>query len=248
MPRYGAKTDNDFPEGFVMKVPDRLGWLEQIYAIHDGYASDLSTACAKGCAACCTCNVAVTTMEGLLVYEYLLASGRTDQVQAILRSKPPLRYRPRLSLNQVVTLCASGRQPPEEANDATAGICPLLTDGICSIYPVRPFGCRAMLSTSDCAASGDAQMPPFILSINNVMMQYIEAMDRPGFTGNLLDILEFMAREASRQGYREGKSPDASMGMPANRSFPVLMVPPEHRSDIRPLIQSLGAAAKAFQS
>ena len=237
-----------FQEGFAMKVQDRLGWLEQIYAIHDGYASEVPTACAKGCAACCTCNVAATTVEGLLVYEYLLESGRSDQVQAILRSKPPLRYRPRLSLNQIVALCASGRQPPEEANDPTAGICPLLSDGICSIYPVRPFGCRAMLSASDCTSSGEAQMPPLILSINNVMMQYIEALDRPGLTGNLLDILEFMAQEASRQGYRAGKSPNAAMGMPANRSFPVLMVPPEHRSDIRPLIQSLEAAARDFQS
>ncbi len=236
------------PEGFAMKVQDRLGWLKQIYTIHDGYAADVPTACAKGCAACCTCNVAVTTMEGLLVYEYLLESGRSDEMRAILGSKPPLRYRPRLSLNQVVALCASGRQPPEEANDATAGICPLLADGICSIYPVRPFGCRAMLSSSDCAANGDAEMPPFILSINNVMMQYIEAIDRPGITDNLLDVLGFVAQEGSRQGYREGKSPDAWMGMPANRSFPVLMVPPEHRSAIRPLMQSLDAAAKAFQS
>jgi hypothetical protein len=242
------ETTMVFPEGCTMKIRDRLGSLQQIYAIHDGYAAEVPTACAKGCAACCTCNVAATSMEGLLVYEYLLESGRSDQVQAILRSKPPLRYRPRLSLNQVVALCASGRQPPEEANDASAGICPLLTDGICSIYPVRPFGCRAMLSSSDCAANGDAEMPPFILSINNVMMQYIEAIDRPGFTGNMLDVLEFMAKEPSRQGYRAGKRPDSSMGMPANRSFPVLMVPPEHRSDIRPLIQSLEAAAKAFHS
>jgi hypothetical protein len=242
------ETTMIFPEGSAMKVQDRLGWLKQIYAIHEGYAAEVPTACAKGCAACCTCNVAATSMEGLLVYEYLMASGRSDQLQAILRSKPPSRYRPRLSLNQVVALCASGRQPPEEANDATAGICPLLADGICSIYPVRPFGCRAMLSSSDCAANGNAEMPPFILTINNVMMQYIEALDRPGFTGNLLDIIDFMAQDASRQGYRDGKSPDAPRGMPANRSFPVLMVPPEHRSDIRPLVQSLEAAAKTFQS
>jgi hypothetical protein len=231
-----------------MKVKERLGLLQQIYTIHDGYTSDVHTACAKGCAACCTCNVAATTMEGLLVYDYLMDSGRTDQVQAILKSMPSLRYRPRLSLNQVVALCASGRQPPEEANDPNAGICPLLADGICSIYPVRPFGCRAMLSSSDCATNGEAEMPPVILSVNNVMLQYLEAIDQPGFTGNLLDVLVFMSQDTSRQGYLDGKSPDSSQRMPVNRSFPVLMVPPEHRSTIKPLIQSLNAAVKAFQS
>jgi Fe-S-cluster containining protein len=230
-----------------MKVQDRLSVLKQIYAIHHEYTSEVQTACARGCAACCTCNVTATTMEGLLVYEYLSDSGRSDQVHAILEAMPPSRYRPRLTLNQVVALCASGRQPPEEVNDPAAGICPLLGDGLCSIYPVRPLGCRAMLSSSECAANGAAEMPPFILSVNNVVLQHLEAVDRPGATGNLLDVLAVMAQDAQRLGYREGKGPDASLQMPANRSFPVLMVPPEHRTAIRPLIQSLHSAIKAFQ-
>lgn len=231
-----------------MKVQDRLSLLKQIYAIHDGYTQDVQTACAKGCAACCTCNVTATTMEGLLVYEHLVASGRSGQMRTILGSMPPSRYRPRLTLNQIVMLCATGRQPPDEVNDPAAGICPLLEDGICSIYPVRPFGCRAMLSSSDCAAVGEAEMPPFVLSLNNVILQYLEAVDQPGVTGNLLDVLEIMAQEASRQRYRTGKSVDTLIQMPANRSFPVLMVPPEHRAAIKPLIQSLNAAVQAFQS
>ncbi len=232
-------------EGALMKVQNRLDILKQIYEIHDGYASNVQTACAKGCAACCTCNVAVTTMEGLLVFEYLLAAGGGDRLDQIIGFKPSSRYQPRLTLNQIVALYAEGKQPPEEENDPSAGACPLLEDGICSIYPVRPFGCRAMLSSSDCAVEGEADMPSIILSVNNVMIQYLEAVDRPGWTGNLLDILELLAQDAFRQDYAAEKDPDPSLRLPVNHSFPVLMVPPEHRSAIGPLIQSLNTAVQA---
>ncbi len=228
-----------------MKVRHRLNVLKQFYEIHDGYASEVPTACAKGCAACCTCNVAVTTMEGLLVFEFLLAAGRIDEVEAIIGSMPPLRYQPRLTLNQIVGMYASGHEPPEEENDPAAGICPLLQNGICSIYPVRPFGCRAMLSSSDCTAVGEAEMPDIMLSINNVMQQFIEAVDQPGWTGNLLDILGSMAQEGFREDYMAGNGPDLSVPFPLNHPYPALMVPPEHRRTIAPLIQSLKIALQA---
>ena len=230
-----------------MKVQDRLSLLKKIYEIHDEYTSKVQTACAKGCAACCTCNVTVVTMEGLWIYNHLKASGRSEQVTSILRSMPPLRYRPRMTLNRMVEHYAAGRQPPEEENDPSAGICPLLEDGVCSIYPVRPFGCRAMLSSSDCSLAGEAEMPPMILSVNHVILQYIEAVDRPGGTGNLLDVLDSMTQDAARKDYLNGKGPDSSARLPANRSIPVLMVPPVHRRAIGPLVQSLNTAIRAFQ-
>jgi len=230
-----------------MKVRNRLNVLKQLYEIHDGYASDAQTACSKGCAACCTCNVAVTTLEGLLVIEFLLHANRIDEVDAIMDAMPPSRYQPRLTLNQIVGMYASGKEPPEEENDPSAGICPLLHDGICSIYPVRPFGCRAMLSSSECVVEGEAEMSSMMLSVNNVILQYIEAVDQPGRTGNLLDILGLMVREGFRQDYEAEKGPDGSVPLPINHPFPVLMVPPEHRQAIAPLIQSLNAAVQSSQ-
>lgn len=227
-----------------MMVRNRLNALKQFYEIHDEVTADVQTACAKGCAACCTCNVTVTTLEGLLVFEFLLAAGRIAEVDAIIDSMPPSRYQPRLTLNQIVALYASGQEPPEEGNDPSAGRCPLLKDGICSIYPVRPFGCRAMLSASDCAVQGEAEMPPLVLTVNNVIIQYLEALDQPGRTGNLLDILSLMAQDPFRQEYEDEKGAAPSLSLPANQPFPVLMVPPEHRRDIGPLIHSLNAAVR----
>lgn len=88
-------------------------------------------------------------------------------------------------------------------------------------------------------------MPSMMLSVNNVMLQYIEAVDRPGRTGNLLDILGLMNREGVRQDYLAEKDSGASVSLPANHPFPALMVPPEHRRAIAPLIQALNAAMQA---
>lgn len=227
-----------------MKVQSRLILLKKIYKIHEEFASDAQTACRKGCSVCCTCNVTATTMESLLIYDDLIGEGWSEQLEHMTASAPPARFQPKMTINRMVALCAKGKDLPEEANDPAAGICPFLKADICSIYPMRPLGCRAMLSFSDCKLDGKAQMPPFMLSVNNVIMQYVEAVDQPGVTGNLIDVLRFLSDDAHREAYLGGQIIDSSPGLPANLSFTVLMVPPEHRQSIQPLIQSLNAAVQ----
>ena len=90
-------------------------------------------------------------------------------------------------------------------------------------------------------------MPTIMLSVNNVMLQYIEAVDQPGRTGNLLDILGLMAKERFRKGYKAEKGPDLSVPLPVNHPSSVLMVPPEQRRAIAPLIRSLNAAVQTSE-
>lgn len=230
-----------------MQIQKRLELLKKIYDIYDGFASNAQAKCHKGCSACCTCNVTATTMEGLLIYDYLVSQGWVEQLRNMMVMAPPSRFRPRVTINQMVALCTEGKDLPEETNDPTAGICSFLDDDICSLYPVRPFGCRAMLSSSDCRSGGEAQMPPFMLSVNNVIMQYIEAIDLPGGTGNLIDVLTVLSVDALREAYLVGQDLGGSQGLLFNRPFQVLMVPPEHRQSIRHLIQSLNAAVQSIQ-
>lgn len=230
-----------------MQVQKRLELLKKIYDIHDGFALGAQTTCHKGCSACCTCNVTATTMESLLIYDHLIHQGQVSRLRTMISSAPPSRFKPKVTINQMVALCAEGGDLPEETNDPSAGICALLDEDICSLYPVRPFGCRAMLSSSDCSLHGEAQMPPFMLSVNNVIMQYIEAIDLPGGTGNLIDVLAVLSVDALREAYKGGQDIGGSQGLLINRSFPVLMVPPEHRQSIGPLIQSLNDAVQSFQ-
>ncbi|MGD9364571.1 MAG: YkgJ family cysteine cluster protein [Desulfobacteraceae bacterium] len=230
-----------------MNVEKRLKLLEEIYCIYDAYTSNIQSACQKGCAACCTCNATATTMEVLLIYNHLASQDHTEWLEAKVSSAPPKRYQPKMTINQMVAMCALGEVLPEETNDPMAGLCPLLEDDLCSIYPKRPFGCRAMLSSSDCSLHGEAQMPSLMLSINNVIMQYLEAIDQPGGSGNFIDVLRFIMDTTNRRSYTHGQAILPSKRMLFNRSFPVLMVPPEHRTSIGPLVQSLKEVIQDFQ-
>lgn len=230
-----------------MDIEKRLKLLEKIYSIHDAYASNTQTACQKGCAACCTCNVTATTMEVRLIYHHLASQDRIEWLEAKVSSPPPGRFQPKITINQMVAICARGEVLPEETNNPMAGACPLLEDDLCSIYSKRPFGCRAMFSSSNCSSGGEAQMPSLMLSINNVIMQYLEAIDQPGGSGNFVDVLRFFTDTANRRSYTHGEAFLPSKGMLINRSFPVLMVPPEHRISIGPLVQSLKEVIQNFQ-
>jgi hypothetical protein len=152
-----------------------------------------------------------------------------------------------MTINQMVAMCTQGKELLEETNDPRAGVCALLEDDLCAIYSKRPFGCRAMLSSSDCSLGGEAQMPSLMLSINNVIMQYLEAIDQPGGSGNFIDVLRYFTDPENRRSYTHGETIPPSKGMLVNRSFPVLMVPPEHRTSIGPLVQLLKEAIQDFR-
>ncbi|MCF6249529.1 MAG: hypothetical protein L3J69_19565 [Desulfobacula sp.] len=55
-----------------------------------------------------------------------------------------------MTTNMFARLCMEGQPLPEEENDPSRGVCPFWVDDKCSIYDVRPLGCRAFLSTVSC--------------------------------------------------------------------------------------------------
>ncbi|HAD03440.1 MAG: hypothetical protein A2005_02245 [Desulfuromonadales bacterium GWC2_61_20] len=95
--------------------------------------------CGRGCANCCTLNVATTFAEAQLLVAHLDAgqrrrvAARVAELQELLPQTPDLKGFLRAHRN---------RPTP----------CPLLAaDGVCSVYPLRPLACRALLSTRDSA-------------------------------------------------------------------------------------------------
>ena len=222
-----------------MAIKQRIALLKSIYHIYDQAVASVDPACGPRCAACCTCNVTCTTLEGWLVFNHLLHRAGRRQIEAMLAAASPARYRPTVTLNHMAQLCLQGQSLPPEVNDPAAGDCPCLQLDLCSLYDARPFGCRAMLSTLDCRQTGEAQMPPFVLSLNNVIMQYLEAIDRPGGWGNLIDVLGFLADDTQREAYENRVSQCLTSPLLANRPFPVLMIPPEHRQAMGPIIRDI---------
>lgn len=229
-----------------MNIEDRRDRLKSIYAIYDAFIAGTQRACRKHCALCCTCNVTATTLEGWLIHDYLRSSGAIPGavLEALPTIAPLRRFQPRVTINGMAELCMRGRPLPDELNDPAAGGCPLIEDDVCPIYAVRPFGCRAMLSTVACDLRGEASMPPLILSANNIVMQFIEALDQPGASGNLLDLLLYFSDPDRRRAYEKQQDLPWPSPLVPNQSIPVWMIPPEHRRALQPLLGSLSKCSR----
>jgi hypothetical protein len=222
-----------------MGIHEKLAALEHIYRVYEDALVGYDVACRRGCDRCCTRNVTLSTLEAYKISIHLVKHGEEalfGKLSSVL-GKP--RFIPRITTNGLAEICLRGEDPPEEASDPEWGPCPLLADGECPLYAVRPFGCRCMVSARRCDDAGFAEMAPFIVTLNNVMLQYIEHIDRDGFSGNLADLLTFLASDEHRRRYREGNLDSPPPGLIPNRPVRALMVPPRHRERIMPIIKAL---------
>ena len=103
---------------------DQIEYQRRIDAAFErGFAA---VECRKGCSFCCHLKVAATPLEVIRIAATVDA-GRHSSVLATADAIAGLDERQRLA-----------RKVP----------CPLLIEGVCSVYEVRPFTCRALLSLS----------------------------------------------------------------------------------------------------
>jgi hypothetical protein len=222
-----------------MNLNTKLAIVKQMFDIYDQWIGKFDLACEKYCAHCCTANVTMTTLEGYRIVSHFMKNGTMNELKAIVEKSHPDRFIPRVSINKMADICARDGDPPEEALNPEAGPCPILTDDACPLYTIRPFGCRCMVSARNCGETGFADMDPFILAANDVFLQHIEHVDAQGYSGNFVDVIKFLASEENRQTYAAGRIGPAPEGLVANQPVFVLMVPPEHRERIQPLLKEL---------
>jgi Fe-S-cluster containining protein len=226
-----------------MDLDDRLAALDLIGERFAAFLADSALACRPGCAACCTRNVTLTTLEGFALAELLdrhppvllahlaaAASGRTAR-----------GLRPQVTINQLAGICAGGGEPPDEAPADPCGLpCSLLEKGRCSVYPRRPIACRIMVSRVVCRPGGSADMPSLLVSAGSVVMQFVEHLDSAGgLCGNLADVLTLFSTAEARRAYRQRLPPVPHDGLIPNHPLRVLMVPPEHRDALLPMVAEL---------
>lgn len=214
-----------------MDITTSIKLIKEIYGIYDGFIADFNLSCKKSCSTCCTRNITATSLEARLILHHWKLAPEKDRLQLITAVADAPRFQPRMTINQLADRCAKGLEIPEESIDPNTEPCPLLLDDACQIYDVRPFGCRAMVSTTDCALTGEADMPDYVLAVNNVFLQCIEAVDTNGFQGNLIDVL-LHATTPARQ----------KQNLIANHNLSVLMIPPAYRNRIQPLLDALSKA------
>jgi hypothetical protein len=223
-----------------VSVARRLAVLEHLYGVYDRFCGTLDgLACRKFCDTCCSRNVTLTTLEGLYLIQKLGPGRREDCLAMLAGDQGRNRFRPRYTTNQIAALCREGHAPPEDAVDHDGSRCLFLADATCSLYPLRPFGCRCMLSRHSCGEHGYADLDGWLLTVNTVFLQTIEHIDCPGGFGNLQDVLLALGSEEWRAAYREGRMPLEAEGLIPNRPAAMLMVPPEHRERIQPLLEEM---------
>ena len=225
-----------------MDLAGKLKALDKIYSLYDRFVASLDLACKINCSHCCTTGVTLTTIEGYRIIQALESTTArataAEWREKIRQAAAQTDFKPKITTNLLANLCANGIEPPEEAISKWKP-CPFLTEDQCPIYPDRPFGCRCLVSRQDCGKAGYADMDDFVLSVNTVFLQTIEHLDAAGCTGNLLDMLNVMTSRNNRQAYEAHRLKCASAGLIDNQPLKILMIPPEHRSRMQPILESL---------
>ena len=223
-----------------MIIDQRLAALEHLYRVYDQLCNSLNNlACRKFCADCCSRNVTMTTLEGLYLFEGLDTAQQAECLTALAPNSEQDVFRPRWTTNQIAARCRDGQDAPDDDVVHDGSRCSLLTEAACSLYGLRPFGCRCMVSRQACATQGYADVDDWVLTVNTVFLQTIEHIDRPGCFGNMQDVLLALGREDLRAGYRDGRPPAEASGLIPNQPAPMLMVPPEHRERIQPILAEM---------
>lgn len=223
---------------YVM-LEKKLAALEGIYVIYDNFMKTQDIACKKYCAHCCTANVTLTTLEGYYIISKLVTKENTTAITGIREAPETKRFQPQITTNQLAALCAEGIDPPPKNDTKDLQPCPVLSNAECPIYLLRPFGCRCLVSRQNCAESRSAEVDDFVLSVNTVFLQIIEHVDHQGCTGNLLDLLKLMTTDGIRGAYEENALKCAAFGLIKNQPLSVLMIPPEHRMRMEPILAKL---------
>ncbi len=217
----------------------KIAQLKFVYAIFEEVMKDYQVVCKEKCTSCCTCNVTMTSLEADLILYNLDDQHRRKVGKALVIRFPEKRYTPKITTNQFARLCIEGKEIPEEKNDPSWGKCPLLENDLCTIYEVRPFGCRALISEIDCKKNKIAQIPPIALTINNVFLQAIEHMDQNGYFGNLTDVLGQKLQKRSILSTPEILTLLFNDQFLSNETITTWMVPPEHLDKAKRIFEKL---------
>jgi Fe-S-cluster containining protein len=223
--------------GGKLDLSDRIDVLDQIYKIYDSFTAGLELACQKYCSTCCTRNVTMTSLEGYKIADHLIENSKTELLKKIKDESNKKSFQPKITTNKIADLCIQGKDIPDEEIDSSWGSCPLLINDECPIYTVRPFSCRCMVSKTNCIDK--AEMDEFVLTVNNVFLQYIEHIDHQGFSGNFTDVLFFMESEDNRKSYGIKDLTNTGEELIKNMPMSILLIPPEHKNKIKPIINSL---------
>lgn len=207
--------------------------LRAIFDVYKEWAGTMDYACKKGCASCCTQSVTMTFLEGEEIFEFLQNNAleeRLNKLKSLNKTSP----KPLCTTNRFARYCLEQKEPKADGqNSWNFEPCIFLEENLCTIYRVRPFGCRSFSSIISCSINSAAEVPPLIITVNTVIMQIIEHIDQGRYWGNMLDILNILAKN-------EGKEENTTKNsISLSETLPGFLVPPEEEEPVEQLLSKL---------
>jgi len=206
--------------------------LHAVYNQYSTWVSRFALACQKGCTACCTQSVTISSLEGELILDFVSAQGREKWLLDKLARTTPGKSRSIITTNQFAEACLKHQAVDSDALgcwDFTP--CVFLEDAACSIYEARPFGCRSFGSLVRCTAGRAAEMIPVHLTVNTVFTQIVEHLSSDnGCWSTMMDILHSLV-------YKE----DVTKTLHVLKAKPVpgFLLEPREMKVVRELLQKL---------
>ncbi len=214
-------------------IEKKLTLLQILFEVFEEEAQKFKFVCKPGCANCCTVNLISTSAEVYFLLNNISYDQRKNLEEKVkpLRGKP--RLRPKITPNEMASLCLAGKQPPEDEG-YVAEVCPFLgKDQLCTIYKFRPFACRSFFSLIPCDQAKEAVIPPEFLSLITTFMQLLEEIDLAGLYGNFFDLLLYFIELDSQ---KDLPIPEELL---SNREAPDFAIPPEHEEYVRKVLAKL---------
>lgn len=127
----------------VAAVHQQIDMLNDSFMKHSS-EHDQPVACQKGCNWCCHQLVLVLPHEIIGIASYLTSQFKGKAAEEILEK----------ARKKHATIDAATGNPFH-----TKSPCTFLKDGLCTIYPVRPMGCRTYLSMSKASCQAEYKQP-----------------------------------------------------------------------------------------
>jgi Fe-S-cluster containining protein len=176
--------------------------LEAVYGVYSQWVERFPLACRKGCGACCTRSVTVTSLEGEVILDFVRKKGREEWLREKLARAGAGKGTAGVTMNQYAAACLNHQEVKGDLQDSWDFTpCIFLAENICTIYAVRPFGCRSFGSLEECAAGSAAVLAPIHLAVNTVFCHIIEHVSSDGgYWSFMTDILQSLAGSMNRDG------------------------------------------------
>ena len=206
--------------------------LDTLYEVYSQWVGRIPLACQKGCAACCTQSVTMTSLEGKNILDFLKAEGREKGLTELLCHRVKDNKGVTLTTNQYAHACLEHREIADDApGDWNFAPCVFLQENACSIYEVRPFGCRSFGSFERCSENSGAEMAPIHLTVNTVFSQVIEHIcSDSGYFGNMGDVLESLVN---------GQLTETKGKILVSRPIPGFLLAPQEVKPVHILLKQL---------